>query len=133
MASDNFHHLEGTYPRDGVFRLYVYDDYTRPLGRTATASFVARAVTREVFDPATKGYRDVETSPSVLSKDGRYFEAHVPTVLPAQITAKVAFKAGRRRTSVRFFVPRIHQGSETWRADRRRAADGRQGAVRGTY
>ena len=105
MASDNFHHLEGTYPRDGVFRLYVYDDYTRPLGRTATASFVARAVTREVFDPATKGYRDVETSPLVLSKDGRYFEAHVPTVLPAQITAKVAFKAGGAEHRFDFSFP----------------------------
>ncbi len=94
MASDNYHHVEGTYPRDGVFRLYFYDDYTRPLGRAAMAHFVGRAVTREMFDPATKGYRDVETAALVLSKDGRYLEAHVPTALPAQITARVAFKAG---------------------------------------
>ena len=31
MAPDNFHHLEGAYPRAGVFRLYLYDDYARPL------------------------------------------------------------------------------------------------------
>ena len=31
MAPDNFHHLEGTYPRAGVFRLYLYDDYARAL------------------------------------------------------------------------------------------------------
>jgi cation transport regulator ChaB len=93
MASDNFHHLEGTYPREGVFRLYFYDDYTRPLGRSAIANFAARAVTREAFDPATKAYKDIESVPLVSSKDGRYLEAHVPGALPAQITAKVTFKA----------------------------------------
>jgi hypothetical protein len=32
MAPDNWHHLEGTYPREGIFRLFVYDDYARALG-----------------------------------------------------------------------------------------------------
>jgi hypothetical protein len=31
MAPDRFHHLEGTYPEAGLFRLYLYDDYTQPL------------------------------------------------------------------------------------------------------
>lgn len=91
MASDNLHHLEGTYPREGLFRVYFYDDFTRPLGANATRGFTARAVTRELFDPATKTYRDVESVPLELSRDGRCFEARVPTSLPAQITAKVKF------------------------------------------
>ncbi len=93
MASDNLHHLEGTYPREGVFRLYFYDDFTRALAAKAIGAFAARAVTRERFDPATKTYGEVEATPLSLSADGRYLEAHVPTGLPAQITAKVKFAA----------------------------------------
>lgn len=107
MASDNFHHLEGTYPREGVFRLYFYDDFTRPLNRATTTSFSARAVTRQLFDPATKTYKDVETFPLALSKDGRYFEGRVPTALPAQITAKVKFKADETEHRFDFSFPAL--------------------------
>jgi hypothetical protein len=93
MASDNLHHLEGTYPRDGVFRLYFYDDFTRPLTAKAIGGFTARAVTRERFDPATKTYDEVEAAPLKMTPDGRALEARVPTGLPAQITAKVKFAA----------------------------------------
>ncbi len=31
MAPDGFHHLEGTYPEAGLFRLYLYDDHTQPI------------------------------------------------------------------------------------------------------
>ena len=31
MASDDYHHLEGTYPEAGHFRLYLYDSFTQPL------------------------------------------------------------------------------------------------------
>jgi hypothetical protein len=31
MAQDGFHHLEGSLGPDGLFHLYFYDDFTRPL------------------------------------------------------------------------------------------------------
>jgi hypothetical protein len=88
MASDNWHHLEGTYPRAGVFRVFVYDDFTRPL---SLRGITGRAVTGEVYDPATKRYKDVAAFPLAPAKTGRYLEARVPGQLPAQITAKVKF------------------------------------------
>src|SRR4051812_38853508 len=35
MAPDSWHHIEGTYPEAGRFRVYVYDNYTKPLSASA--------------------------------------------------------------------------------------------------
>lgn len=93
MAPDNWHHLEGTYPRARTFRLYLYDDYARPLPPAAMKRVQARVVTRETFDPATKKTTDVTAFPLRVSRDGAYLEARVDTAaLPAEMTAKVRIK-----------------------------------------
>jgi hypothetical protein len=91
MAPDNFHHLEGAYPRAGVFRLYLYDDYARPLPLDQAKRVKARAVTNETHDPATHVTKEIAVFPLVVR--GRYLEAKIDSAaLSAQVSAKVRFK-----------------------------------------
>jgi hypothetical protein len=92
MAPDNWHHLEGAYPRERVFRLYLYDDYARALGSKALRDIQARVVTKETFDPATRKTTELSSFPLRASRDGAYLEARVDALkLPAEMTAKVRF------------------------------------------
>jgi len=89
MAPDNWHHLEGAYPEDGVFRIYVYDNFSEPMDAN---SFTGRAVLEEEFDADTRETREVEAYPLVPSPDGEYLEAKVGSAaLPREITAKIQF------------------------------------------
>jgi Heavy metal binding domain len=83
MASDNWHHLEGTYPRAGVFRMYLYDDFTKPLPRSEMRKITARVLTK-----------DGTSVPLSLAPNGQYLEAKVAkAAVPAELAAKVKFKA----------------------------------------
>jgi hypothetical protein len=93
MAADNWHHVEGTYPRAGVFRLYVYDDYARPLAPAALRRVVARVVTNERYDARTRTSTDLTAFPLRPSRDGAYLEARVTGMtFPAAMTAKIKLK-----------------------------------------
>jgi hypothetical protein len=93
MAPDNTHHLEGAFPRARLFRLYLYDDYARPLPSDQIKAVKARVVTRETFDTATRTTKEIAAFPLVRAGRG-YLEARVDTAgLPAQLTAKVKFKS----------------------------------------
>jgi hypothetical protein len=93
MAPDNWHHLEGALPRPGVVRIYLYDDYSKPLPLDQTKRVQARIVTKETVDPATRTVQEV-ASPLVLTRDGRFLEARVDNrTFPAQMSAKIKFKA----------------------------------------
>jgi hypothetical protein len=61
MAPNGYHHLEGTLEADGRFRLYLYDDFTRPL---AVGGFHARAgdVPLEASDDGSSLSVDVDRS-----------------------------------------------------------------------
>jgi hypothetical protein len=93
MAADNWHHVEGTYPRAGVFRLYVYDDYARALAPAALRKVAARVVTNERYDPKTRTSTDLTAFQLRPSRDGAYLEARVTGMtFPAEMTAKVKIK-----------------------------------------
>ncbi len=90
MAPDNWHHLEGTYPEEGVFRVYLYNNFSEPLNVKA---FKGRAVLKEVFDMDTKQTRELLTYPLLAALDGTYLEAHIGSAdLPREVTAKVWFE-----------------------------------------
>jgi hypothetical protein len=92
MAPDNWHHLEGAYPAQRVFRLYLYDDYGRPLAADKIRDVQARVVTKENFDPATRQTTDIAAFPLKTVRNRAYLEARVDTpALPAEMTAKVRF------------------------------------------
>jgi hypothetical protein len=86
MAQDQWHHLEGTYPRAGLFRAYFYDNYTQPIdAKGFTGSVVIQAQ-----DPATKAMKDVATFPLRLARDGKTLEASIKNdKLPIVMLLKV--------------------------------------------
>jgi hypothetical protein len=95
MAPDNWHHLEGAYPEAGVFRLYLYDDYTRPLPADQIERASGRIVTDEAFDDETRSTRELKSFALRKSPEGPYLEARIdPLPLPSQVAAKLTLAPG---------------------------------------
>ena len=87
MAPDSFHHIEGTYPEPGVFRLYATDNYREPVDVTM---WMGRVVLEEDYDPATDEFIEVEAAYLLPSPDGAYLEAEVgDRPLPTDFIAKI--------------------------------------------
>ena len=87
MAPDSFHHIEGTYPEPGIFRLYATDNYREPVDVTM---WMGRVVLEEDYDPATDEFIEVEAAALLPSPDGAYLEAEVgDRALPADFIAKI--------------------------------------------
>jgi Heavy metal binding domain len=98
MAADNWHHLEGTVPEDNVFRLHLYDDYSKalPTDQMKQASGVVE--------------KQGAAFPLRLSADGKYLEAKVNGLVPpAEVAAKVRFKAGGPEYRFDFAFQQISQ------------------------
>ena len=84
MAPDNWHHLEGAHPTAGHFRLYFYDDYTKPLSRDRLRGLSAQAARRRPRIPLD------------LARPWQLARRDDPEVspLPAAMEAKVRFGNG---------------------------------------
>jgi len=79
MAPDNWHHLEGAYYSTGTFRLYLYDDFTKPLPLPEVRATKARLL-----------LKDGNEVP--LLRNGRFLEAKLGKLpLPLSVQAKVKF------------------------------------------
>ena len=90
MAPDGFHHIEGTYPEPGLFRLYATDNYREPV---EVSGWAGRAVTEEEYDETTDEFIEVAAFDLFPSPDGAFLEALLPNSdVPAEVTAKVIFQ-----------------------------------------
>ena len=92
MAPDSFHHIEGTYPEAGIFRLYATDNYRDPVNMN---EWGGRAVLEEEYDADTDEFTEVVAFDLIPSPDGNFLEAVVGALpAPTEVIAKVTFGVG---------------------------------------
>lgn len=93
MAEDQWHHLEGTYPSAGLFRVYIYDNFTKPISPSEFSGRVDRKENGQVVDGA----------PLVLSKDRQTLEARLkPSAAPVDLEAFIKFNKSTREQPFSF-------------------------------
>ncbi|MGC4083032.1 MAG: heavy metal-binding domain-containing protein [Vicinamibacterales bacterium] len=89
MASDAWHHVEGTYPQNGLFRVFFYDNFTKPL------ALKGKGITGVVAIRDAKD-NEIATAPLAIGKDGSTMEAKIPAAqaaLPLRTTVRLKFSA----------------------------------------
>jgi hypothetical protein len=82
MAPDNWHHVEGAYVAPDIFRLYLYDDFTKPLAMAKVHETTGRLT-------ITNSGKEV-----LLSRNGRFLQARIGKLaFPTTMQARVKFQA----------------------------------------
>jgi hypothetical protein len=101
MAPNNWH-VEVTHPAPAIFRLYVYDDYSR--------TFIPKGFTGRIIAVPAPAGKIVDAS-IPFTRVGDYLEARVAKLgLPATIAVKVRFQADDQE--YRFDFPFLDYSTE---------------------
>jgi len=97
MALDNQHHLEGVLLKPGIFKVYLYDAFTKPL----SAADVQQA-------SGSVQVGDSESAPRIplaMGKDGRTLEAAIKELkLPVTITLWLRFRNSKLEVKPEVFT-----------------------------
>ena len=116
MAPDSFHHIEGTYPEDGIFRLYATDNYREPVD---VSTWSGRVVLEEAYDSATDEFIEVVAFDLLPSPDGAFLESVIdPVGLPGEFIAKVVFLEDFPEERFDFIFPTYSAAGDAGLADR---------------
>jgi hypothetical protein len=83
MAADNWHHVEGTYPRRGLFRVFFYDNFTQPID---VSTFTARLLDANQQPIALKPGGAKNTLEAVLAAEA----------LPVKVALEVTFDKNQK-------------------------------------
>lgn len=94
MASDNWHHLEGVLASASEFRIYLYDNFTKPIsakGYDGTAEVLRQDAKGDDVGKARK----LDLKPSA---DGTYLTVFIPPefVTPLAFTVRVTLQKGEK-------------------------------------
>src|SRR6476620_1594233 len=87
MATDAWRPVEGTYPANGLFRVFFYDNFTKPLPLRGKGIAGSLAI-RDAKD------NEIATAPLAIGKNGSTMEAKIPAAnaaLPLRATVKLKF------------------------------------------
>lgn len=99
MAEDAWHHLEGTYPEKGRFRVFFYDNYTRPLSPKAFTGSL---------DVLGDKDRVLGSFPLRLSRNGETLEAVLKApldALPLKAAALIRLSPNVKEQKFNFVFP----------------------------
>lgn len=98
MADNLYHHLEGTMPSEGEFRLYFYDDWKTPLD---PRNFAGKAIIEHVDDES--GAITDEVIPLEYETEGdMWLTAEIPYDLPVTFYTKVWLGGEEKRYDFQF-------------------------------
>ncbi|HUR33964.1 MAG TPA: heavy metal-binding domain-containing protein [Vicinamibacterales bacterium] len=89
MATDAWHHVEGTYPQNGLLRVFFYDNFTKPLP-VRGKGIAGSVVVRDARD------KEVASAPLAIGRNTSTMEAKIPAAtatLPLRVTVKLKFSA----------------------------------------
>ena len=97
MASDGWHHLEGTLTEPDEFRLYLYNNFSAPLSATRCAN--GSTIEWVSIDADGKEVSERIAQTLDVSSDAEYLSAPVPTALtrPLEATVRLKFDGRERR------------------------------------